>query len=195
YGSVDKNFNYDGVVDFKKLRVAYAENYFKRLAADAPERKVLEVYRSLGADIKAVDFPDSSVYPVNFISIILNAESAAAFDELTRTNRDDLIERQDKDFWPNSFRVARTIPAVEYINANRYRYNLCKGVYNFMKNYDVLIVPTFSGRQLAITNLTGNPVVCMPIGFNSTGNPLSITLIGKLYDEASILAAAKVFQD
>src|SRR5678816_906088 len=58
YGSVDKNFNYDGVVDFKKLRVAYAENYFKRLAADAPERKVLEVYRSLGADMKAVDFPD-----------------------------------------------------------------------------------------------------------------------------------------
>ena len=52
----------------------------------------------LGADIKAVDFPDSSVYPVNFISIILNAESAAAFDELTRTNRDDLIERQDKGF-------------------------------------------------------------------------------------------------
>ncbi|HKC35837.1 MAG TPA: amidase, partial [Chitinophagaceae bacterium] len=82
YGSVDKNFNYDGFIDFKKLKIAYAENYFKRLAADAPERKVLEVYKSLGADIKAVDFPDSSVYPVNLISIILNAESAAAFDEL-----------------------------------------------------------------------------------------------------------------
>jgi Asp-tRNA(Asn)/Glu-tRNA(Gln) amidotransferase A subunit family amidase len=64
-----------------------------------------------------------------------------------------------------------------------------------MKNYDVVIVPTFGGRQLAITNLTGNPVVCMPIGFSSNGNPQSITLIGKLYDEASILAAAKVFQD
>ncbi len=125
----------------------------------------------------------------------MNAESAAAFDELTRTNRDDLIERQDKDFWPNSFRAARLIPAVEYINANRYRYNLCKGMYDFMKNYDVLIVPTFAGRQLAITNLTGNPVVCMPIGFNNNGSPLSITLIGKLYDEATILAAAKAFQD
>jgi hypothetical protein len=94
------------------------------------------------------------LYPVNLISIILSAESAAAFDELTRTNRDDLIERQDKDFWPNSFRSARTIPAVEYINANRYRYNLCKGMYNYMKDYDVLIVPTFSGSQLSITNLT-----------------------------------------
>ena len=195
YGSVDQNFNYDGVVDFKKLRVAYAENYFKRLAADAPERKVLEVYRSLGADIKAVDFPDSSVYPVNFISIILNAESAAAFDELTRTNRDDLIERQDKGFWPNSFRAARLIPAVEYINANRYRYNLCKAVNDFMKDYDVVIVPSFAGRQLSITNLTGHPVVVMPMGFSQNGSPLSITLIGNLYDEATILAAAKAFQD
>lgn len=195
YSAVDKNFNYDGVVDFKKLKIAYAENYFKRLAPDAQERKVLEVYKSLGADIKAVDFPDSTVYPVNLISIILNAESAAAFDELTRTNRDDLIERQDKGFWPNSFRAARLIPAVEYINANRYRYNLCKAINDFMKDYDVVIVPSFAGRQLAITNLTGHPVVVMPMGFNQSGSPLSITLIGNLYDEATILAAAKAFQD
>jgi Asp-tRNA(Asn)/Glu-tRNA(Gln) amidotransferase A subunit family amidase len=135
------------------------------------------------------------MYPVNLVSIILNAESAAAFDELTRTNRDDLIERQDRDFWPNSFRAARTIPAVEYINANRYRSTLCKNMNAFMSNYDVLIVPTFSGRQLSMTNLTGHPVVCMPIGFNPAGSLLSITLIGNLYDEATILAAAKAYQD
>ncbi|HET9747614.1 MAG TPA: amidase [Chitinophagaceae bacterium] len=194
-GSVDHKFNYDGVVNFKKLRIAYADNYFKRLSPDAQERKVLEVYKSLGADLKAVEFPDSSVYPVNLISIILNAESAAAFDELTRTNRDDLIERQDKGFWPNSFRAARFIPAVEYINANRYRYNLCKAINQFMKDYDVVIVPSFAGRQLSITNLTGHPVVVMPMGFNQNGSPLSITLIGNLFDEATILAAAKAYQD
>jgi Asp-tRNA(Asn)/Glu-tRNA(Gln) amidotransferase A subunit family amidase len=194
-GAVDHAFNYDPTTDLKKLKIAYAENYFKRLNKDAPEWKVIDFYKEQGVNVEAVTFPDSTLYPINLISIILNAESAAAFDELTRTNRDDLVERQDKDFWPNSFRAARLIPAVEYINANRYRYNLCKGFYEFMKNYDVLIVPTFGGRQLAITNLTGNPVVCMPIGFNNTGSPLSITLIGKLYDEASILAAAKIFQD
>ena len=193
--AIRHTFNYTGKVDWTKIRIAYAENYFKRLTADAPEWKVLDIYRSLGANVKAINFPDSSMYPVNLISIILNAESAAAFDELTRTNRDDLIERQDKDFWPNSFRAARTIPAVEYINANRYRSVLCKNMNAFMKNYDVLIVPTFSGRQLSMTNLTGNPVVCMPIGFNQTGSPLSITLIGNLYDEATILGAAKAFQD
>ena len=195
YSAVNKPFNYTGKADFKKLRIAYAENFFKRLPADAPERKVLEVYRSLGADLKAVEFPDSTVYPVNLVSIILNAESAAAFDELTRTNRDDLIERQDRDFWPNSFRSARFTPAVEYINANRYRYNLCKALNDFLNDYDAVIVPSFAGRQLSITNLTGHPVVVMPIGFNQTGSPLSITLIGNLYDEATILAVAKAYQD
>ena len=193
--AIRHSFNYTGKVDWTKLRIAYAENYFKRLDSNAAERKVLDVYRSLGANIKAVNFPDSAMYPVNLVSIILNAESAAAFDELTRTNRDDLIERQDRDFWPNTFRAARTIPAVEYINANRYRSQLCQKMNDFMKNYDVLIVPTFAGRQLSMTNLTGNPVVVMPIGFNQNGSPISITLIGNLYDEATILAAAKAFQD
>ncbi len=193
--AIRHTFNYTGKVDFSKLRIAYADNFFKTLKPDAPEWKVIETYRSLGAAVKGVNFPDSAMYPINLVSIILNAESAAAFDELTRTNRDDLIERQDKNFWPNSFRAARTIPAVEYINANRYRSILCKRMNDFMKNYDVLIVPTFAGRQLSMTNLTGHPVVCMPIGFNQTGSPLSITLIGNLYDEATILAAAKVFQD
>ncbi len=194
-GAVDHAFNYNPKADIRKLRFGYVENYFSRLAKDAPEWKVIDFYQSMGIKVEPINFPDSIIYPYNFISIILNAESAAAFDELTRTNRDDLIERQDKNFWPNSFRAARLIPAVEYINANRYRYNLCKSMYEFMKNYDVMIVPTFSGRQLAITNLTGNPVVCMPIGFGANGSPQSITLIGRLYDEASILAAAKVFQD
>ena len=194
-GAIRHTFNYSGKVDWSKIRIAYPENFFKRLNADAPEWKVIEIYRSLGATVQAINFPDSAMYPVNLVSIILNAESAAAFHELTRTNRDDLIERQDRNFWPNSFRAARTIPAVEYINANRYRSILCSRMNDFMKNYDVLIVPTFSGRQLSMTNLTGHPVVCMPIGFNQTGSPLSITLIGNLYDEATILAAAKGFQD
>jgi Asp-tRNA(Asn)/Glu-tRNA(Gln) amidotransferase A subunit family amidase len=194
-GAVDHAFNFQPTLPLKKLRIAYAANYFQRLNKEANEWKLIDFYQSQGVNVEAVNFPDSALYSSNYINLILNAESAAAFDELTRTNRDDLIERQDKDFWPNSFRAARFIPAVEYINANRYRSQLCKSMYAFMKNYDVLIVPSFAGRQLAITNLSGNPVVCMPIGFSQSGNPQSITLIGRLYDEASILAAAKAFQD
>ncbi len=194
--AIKHTFNYTGKIpDWKKLRIAYAANYFKRLDSNAVEWKVLDAYRLLGADLKAVNFPDSTVYPFDIMNIIISAESAAAFDELTRTNRDDLIERQDKNFWPNIFRTARMIPAVEYINANRYRSRLCKELNAFMKNYDVVIVPSFAGNQLAMTNLTGHPIVCMPAGFTKNGSPLSITLIGNLYDEATILAAAKAFQD
>ena len=193
-GSVDHAFNYAPNRDVKKLRVAYAQNYFSRLPKDAPEWKVLETYKAMGVNVQPVTFPDSAVYNADLVSIILNAESAAAFDELTRTNRDDLIERQDRGFWPNTFRAARLIPAVEYINANRYRSALGRKVQEFMKNYDVVIVPTFAGSQLGITNLTGNPALCMPMGFTPKGQPLSITLLGNLYDEASILEAAKAYQ-
>ena len=192
--AVDHAFNYDPSGDVKKLRFAYAENYFNRLPKTAPEWQVLEEYKKMGVEVEPVNFPDSIVYG-SLVSIILNAESAAAFDELTRTNRDDLIERQDKAFWPNSFRASRLIPAVEYINANRYRTQLMERMQNFMNDYDVVITPTFAGSQLSATNLTGNPVVCMPIGFSKSGTPLSITLVGNLYDEASILQAAKAYQD
>ncbi|GAB4091421.1 amidase [Flaviaesturariibacter terrae] len=194
-GSVDHAFNYNPKADVKKLRVGYAANYFRRLGPDAPEWKVLDAYRAMGVEPVAVDFPDSAVYRFDMVGLILAAEAAASFDELTRSNRDDLVERQDKDFWPNIFRGARYIPAVEYINANRWRYELGQQVQAFMKNWDVIIAPSFGGRQLSITNLTGNPVVCMPIGYGKEGRPQSITLIGNLYDEASILQAAKAYQD
>jgi Asp-tRNA(Asn)/Glu-tRNA(Gln) amidotransferase A subunit family amidase len=193
--AVNHAFNYSSKKDIKKMRIAYAENYFKRLHKDALEWKALEDFKALGATIVPVTFPDSGVYNNNLMGIILDAESAAAFDELTRSNRDDLIERQDKNFWPNTWRSARYIPAVEYINANRYRSTLNQKVQEFIQHYDVVIVPTFAGSQLSITNLTGNPALCFPIGFTKAGNPQSITLLGNLYDEASILEVAKAYQD
>jgi Asp-tRNA(Asn)/Glu-tRNA(Gln) amidotransferase A subunit family amidase len=193
--AVERSFNYTGTADFKKLRVAYISNYFDKIPATGDQWAVLETLKKLGAVIQPVHFPDSVLYPVNLVDPILNAESAAAFDELTRSNKDDLIRRQDKNFWPNSFRVARLIPAVEYINANRHRSTLITRMNKFMENYDVVITPSFSGSQLAITNLTGHPVVVMPIGFSNRGLPNSITLLGNLYDEATILAVAKAYQD
>src|SRR4051812_34667604 len=157
--AVDHSFNYDQKKNIKKLRVAYAQNFFKQLPDTAMEWKVIEAFKSMGVNVQPVEFPDSTVYNSDLIGIILNAESGAAFDELTRTNRDDLVERQDRFFWPNLFRSSRLIPAVEYINANRYRSQLCKEINDFMKDYDVVIVPTFFGGQLSITNLTGHPVV------------------------------------
>lgn len=193
-GAVDRAFNYQPVKDLSKMRIAVAANYFKNLPKTAPQWAVLDTLRMLGAKIEEVNFPDSVLYPYNIVDVVISAESAAAFDELTRSNRDDLIRRQDKNFWPNGFRASRFIPAVEYINANRHRYTLIEGLNYFMQQYDVVITPTFAGSQLSMTNLTGHPVVCFPVGFNASGLPQSITFIGNLYGEAQILALAQRYQ-
>lgn len=195
YGSINHAFNYHQNRDIKKLRVAYAGNYFKDLPKDAPEWKVLETFKKMGLKLQPVTFPDSAVYTFRMCDLILAVEASAAFDELTRTGRDSLLEQQHRGALPNNFRAARFIPAVEYIEANRYRSRLCQQVQDFMKSYDVVIVPTYAGNQLKITNLTGNPIVCLPMGFDKSGLPQSITFIGRLYDEASILEAAKAYQD
>jgi Asp-tRNA(Asn)/Glu-tRNA(Gln) amidotransferase A subunit family amidase len=194
-GAIDRAFNYTGKLNWKKLRVAYAANYFEKLPEKAPERELIKQFQKLGVYPQAVEFPDSVIYPFPIMDLIIGADCAASFDGFTRSNQDDLMTGQQKSDWPNQFRTARFIPAVEYLNANRHRYSLITAFNAFMKNYDIVIVPSFAGSQLAMTNLTGHPVVCMPIGFSSEGMPAGITLIGNLYDEATILAVAKAYQD
>ena len=187
-------FNYQSKTDIKKLRIAYASNYFSRLDSTSNDRAVLKVFTSLGVNLIPVVFPDSGYYNYDMAGIVIGAESAAAFDEFTRSDEDDMMTRQRKGDWPNSMRASRYIPAVEYINTNRHRYTLMQKVNEVMQQYDAVIVPSFSG-QLRITNLTGHPVVCVPDGFNRFKLPTSISFIGNLYAEATILAVAKAYQD
>ncbi len=194
--AVNRPFNYTGKADWKRLKIAYAKNYFDRITdTSSPDLKVLETYRKLGANLQPVVFPDSGVYNMDIMGIVIGGESAALFDEFTRTEMDDMMTRQTRSDWPNSFRISRLIPAVEYLNANRHRYLLMKAVHQLFKDYDVVICPTWGGNQSAITNLTGHPAVCFPTGFNRLKLPTSITLLGKLYGDAAILAAAKAYQD
>jgi len=193
--AVDRSFNYTGKTDWKKVQIAYAANLFSTIPKTAVQWQVIDAFKKIGANVQEIIFPDSALYPFPIIDPIINAEAAAAFDDLTKSNQDDLLTGQRKYDWPNAFRASRFIPAVEYINANRHRYQLMVAFNDFMKNYDVIIVPTFAGRQLQITNLTGHPAICFPVGFTNEGLPASITLLGNLYDEAAILAAAKAYQD
>jgi Asp-tRNA(Asn)/Glu-tRNA(Gln) amidotransferase A subunit family amidase len=129
------------------------------------------------------------------MAIILSAEAGAAFDDLTRSGKDDLLVRQIKDAWPNVFRASRFIPAVEYIQANRIRYKLIQEMGHMMDSIDVYLAPSFAGDNLLLTNLTGHPCVVLPDGFTKEGMPTSITFIGKLFGEATLLAVAKKYQD
>lgn len=196
--AVNMPFNYKPTADVKKMKVAYAKNYYDKITdTSRNEWKVLNEFRKMGVTLIPVNFPDSGVYNFNIMDVVISAECAAAFDDFTRNNIDDEMTSQGKFDWPNSFRVARLMPAVEYINANRHRYLLMQKVNEVVNQFDVIICPTRgSGNQTAITNLTGHPVVVVPTGFDKRFNtPTSITFIGKLYDEATILSAAKAYQN
>jgi Asp-tRNA(Asn)/Glu-tRNA(Gln) amidotransferase A subunit family amidase len=193
---VDRPFHWDPDVDIKTLRIGYIKELFERDEKDYPHKAkdlaVLELFRSRGIELIPLGLPD---FPVEPLRIILSAEAAAAFDQLTRSNRDDLLVRQAKNAWPNSFRSARFIPAVEYIRANRFRTLLMQQMAEILKDIDVYIVPSFGGNHLLLTNLTGHPAVVVPNGFNKDGSPTSITFMGNLYKEAEVLRVAKAYQD
>lgn len=194
--AVNLPFNYSPTASLKGKKIAFAKNYYDKITdTSRNEWKVLETYRKLGVDLIPVNFPDSGFYNYNIMDVVISAECAAAFDEFTRNGVDDQMTRQTKFDWPNSFRIARLMPAVEYINANRQRYLLMQAVNKIVEQYDAIICPNNWGNQSAITNLTGHPAICFPIGYNAQQLPRSITLIGKLYDEASIITVAKAYQN
>ncbi|MFM6948268.1 MAG: amidase [Aquirufa sp.] len=192
--AVNMPFNFVSRSNVKNLKVAFAKNYFDKIKdTTAPEWEVLRVLKKAGINLIPVDFPDEA-YPYPMMDLIIGAECAAQFDELTRFNIDDELTRQGKNDWPNQFRTARFIPAVDYINAQRHRYLLMQKVDAFFQQYDIVIAPSRS-NQLPITNLTGHPVVCVPSGFSQGVNtPTSISFLGNLYDEATILAFANYYQ-
>ncbi len=188
---IEAPFNYNPKIDIKKLRVGYLKKLFdEKYETSAADSATLVRLRELGCELVPVELPD---YPVDAISFILSAEAAAAFDELTRSGRDDLMVRQTRDAWPNVFRASRLIPAVEYIQANRLRYLIIQDMQKL--GVDVWLSPSFGGSNLLLTNLTGHPCVVLPNGFDEKGSPTSVTFMGKLFGEAELLAVAKAYQD
>ena len=190
---IDVPFEYRGRADLKRVRVGFVKSLFEQEYEEkAQDDETLRALEGLGARLVPIELPD---YPVESLAFILSAEAAAAFDELTRSNRDDLMVRQIKNAWPNVFRTSRFIPAVEYINANRVRYKLVQEMARVMSEVDVYVAPTFGGDNLLLTNLTGHPCVVLPNGFDEKGSPVSITFVGRLFDEGTLLAVAKAYQD
>ena len=195
--AVNMPFNYTPQKPIQKMRIAYAKNYFDKIKdTSRNEWKVLTAFKNMGVTLIPVNFPDSGVYTFNIMDVVIGVECAAQFDEMTRNNIDDELTRQTKYDWPNQFRTARFVPAVEYINAQRHRYLLMQKVNEVLQQYDAIICPSRGdGNQGAITNLTGHPVVCVPTGFDKRFNlPTGISFVGKLYDEATLLNIADAYQ-
>ncbi|GAB4509545.1 MAG: amidase [Allomuricauda sp.] len=193
--TVDLPFGVDWSKDIKNLRVAYLQKDIEKDTTESGNnlRNALKSLKEMGIDPTPVEMPEA--VPYRGFDIILRAEAGAFFDELVRSGEVDSMVEQDQRSRANSLRQSRFIPAVEYIQANRQRQVLIQKMQDLMKNYDVLISPTFGNDQLLATNLTGHPVIAVPTGLDDENHPTSMTFVGNLYDEASILLLAKAFQD
>jgi len=190
----------------KRREAARARADYDKKYNDAALAKL----REMGVKLVPVEMPK---FPYDAMVAMLTAESAAAFDDLTRSGKDKLLTSQKDYDWPNTFRTARFIPAVEYIQAARARRMAMDAVAKVFEPFDVIVAPT-QGQQLVITNLTGHPAVILPNGlrgsdapkppsddpgdFTNAGGPgtlASLTFLGNLYGEAKLLALARAYQE
>jgi Asp-tRNA(Asn)/Glu-tRNA(Gln) amidotransferase A subunit family amidase len=236
-------FLWDPNINWKQLRVGYAKKLFedqpsaedppangtpeelkewdshKEDRASARARReydrtydlaALAKLQAMGVELQVVELPD---LPLDAISLLLNAEAAAAFDDLTMTGRDELLTEQGPEDWPNIFRAARFYPAVEYIQANRARTVAMRQMAKLFETVDIIVVPSSSDAQLILTNLTGHPAVIVPNGLRGNdapkppavdtgeddsiggpGTPVSLTFLGRLYNDSALLAFATAYQ-
>ena len=185
-------FRYAFDTNVKKLRVGYLKAAFdQNYPTKANDQASLDVLRKLGVELVPLELPALAPGALRFV---LTAEGAAAFDDLTRSGKDAQMVLQNRFAWPNSFRSARFIPAVEYLQAQRARSLLIEQMDEKLKGFDAYIAPSFSAN-LTLTNLTGHPAIALPNGFTAAGLPTTITFMGQLYEEGKLLALAKAYQD
>jgi Asp-tRNA(Asn)/Glu-tRNA(Gln) amidotransferase A subunit family amidase len=188
---VDAPLDWQPQLGLTGLRIGFLEADFARATGESKAMydQALADLRAAGAKLESVKLPDFQAPPLR---VILEAEAAAAFDDLTRSGGVNQLRGQSANDWPNSFRTSRLIPAVEYIRAQRARTLLMQRMDKFMADWDVLVSPPFGGLLL-VTNLTGHPQSVVPCGFIN-GLPQGLLFTGKLYEEGAPLRVAMAYE-
>ena len=203
--SVPSKLSFDANGSVKGLRVGYFPGWMKEAPATDVDRAALETVKQVGMTPVEVQLPD---WPYDSMQLILFAEGAAAFEELTLSGKDHDLKMQVPDAWPNSFRQARFLSAVDFVQADRLRRKVAMEMARVMSQVDLLLVPSLRDEMLTITNFTGHPSLTMRAGFVEVAEarsdwapdpqrplpkftpprrvPHGVTLIGRLFDEGTI---------
>ena len=181
--SIDMPYEFDATRSIKGMRVGYSPKWFEGDRVNELDRAALDVARRLGIELVEIDLPD---WPYGSLMTILSVEAAAAFEELTLSNRDDELVWQDARAWPNSFRQTRFTPAIEFVQAQRFRRQVMEMMDEKFADIDAMIGPSYAASLLLITNNTGHPSLTIRCGFNDNGSPHGITLLGRLFDEGTL---------
>jgi Asp-tRNA(Asn)/Glu-tRNA(Gln) amidotransferase A subunit family amidase len=207
--SIDMGFSYDGRQDISNLTVGYDPSWFEGEEVRSTDKAALEAISRLNVTVKEITLPE---LPVDEITVPLDAESAAAFEELTLSGRDDLLRRQIKNAWPNNMRGARFFSAVDYVQADRLRRVVMQKTHEFFSQVDVVFGPSFGTPMLALTNLTAQPCLAMRAGFeeitprelfahpeNETDEtlhriPRSVSLWSNLFEEGKLIQVGRALE-
>jgi Asp-tRNA(Asn)/Glu-tRNA(Gln) amidotransferase A subunit family amidase len=199
-GSLDHGFAYDHAIDPKSLTIGYDPAWFEGDGPQVQDRIALQTLLDLGVNTKKITVPE---LPYGALVLALVAESAAAFEELTLSGRDDLMKWQGDNAWPNSWRQIRFLSAVDYVQIDRLRRRVMHNMDRMMEEVDMLVLPNFAANLLTITNFTGHPCLTLRSGFiqsavrddpnlpkgaPKTRVPHNISLIGRLFDEGRMVA-------
>ncbi|HYL84753.1 MAG TPA: amidase [Candidatus Angelobacter sp.] len=206
--SVPSQLDFDSAAPVKGLRVGYFPAWMKEAPATDVDREALDIVMKLGMALVEVRLPD---WPYGTLNLNLFAEGAASFEELTLSHADDQLKMQTHDSWPNLFRQARFLSAVDFVQTDRFRRKVCQEMARLFSEVDLLLVPSLRDEMLTISNNTGHPSLTLRAGFVEVGqarsdwapdpqNPLpkfypprrvphGITLIGRLFDEGTLCRA------
>jgi len=204
-GSVASHLDFDAAAAVSGLRVGYFPSWMNEDPATEVDRQVLERLPTLGLQPVKVALPN---WPYDDLNVILFAEAAAAFEELTLSRKVDQLKMQTPDAWPNTFRQSRFLSAVDHVQADRLRRAVAQQMQQLMQQVDLLLVPALRDETLTITNFTGHPSLTFRAGFvhvkearsdwaPDPAHPLpkfstprrvphGVTLIGRLFDEGTI---------
>ena len=188
-------FHWESRKPLKSMKVGVLQADFDRMQGDRKKiyDQALEDLKKAGVTLAPVEYQEE----LTGIRYLLEAEGAAAFDDITRDGQVRTLRGQTAQDWPNSFRSSRLIPAVEYIRAQRVRTKLVERFEKFMADWDVIVVP--GSGPLTTTNLTGNPQVVVRCGYTESTNPRQspwsmLGFLGKIYDEGSPLRVALAYE-
>ena len=211
--SVASHLDFDSDAPLKGLRVGYFPNWMKQPPATDVDRSALETIRQLDMHPVEVFLPD---WPYGTLNINLFSEAAASFEELTLTHGVDQLKMQTNDAWPNLFRQARFLSAVDFVQNDRFRRKVCQEMARIFSDVDLLLVPSLRDEMLTISNNTGHPSLTLRAGFVEVSQarsdwapdpqhplpkfspprraPHGVTLIGRLFEEGTVCRAGMALE-
>jgi Asp-tRNA(Asn)/Glu-tRNA(Gln) amidotransferase A subunit family amidase len=211
--SVPSKLDFDATPPVKGLRVGYFPKWMTETPATDVDRAALETVKKVGMVPVEVSIPD---WPYDSLDLVLFAEAAASFEDLTLSHKVDELKMQVPDAWPNLFRQSRFLSAVDFVQTDRFRRKVAREMAHVMSQVDLLLVPSLRDEMLTITNFTGHPSLTFRAGFVEVSEarsdwapdpahplpkfspprrvPHGVTLIGRLFDEGTLVRAGMALE-